>query len=113
MARFLEIQDPNCREILHRPPSRQSNTCLFTKKRRKPRKSSRTCTRETKSFLFPNYGNSTELGPPGLFVTSLDSSGSVGPAGLKPGLSIQTHLSHEQDNPHTHNKYNYGRGAGR
>jgi len=39
-------------------------------------------------------------------VASLDLSGTVGPAGLKPGLSI-THLSHEQDAPahslpHTH-----------
>ena len=29
MERFLEIQGPNCREILQRPPPKQSNTCLL------------------------------------------------------------------------------------
>jgi len=35
MVRCLEIQGLNCREILHLSPPKQSNTCLFRKKRRK------------------------------------------------------------------------------
>jgi len=43
---------------------------------------------EKQSLSHLHHGNSTELGPAGQFFTSLDSSGSVGPAGLRPGLSI-------------------------
>ena len=40
----------------------------------------------------------------------LESSGSVASSrSLKLGLAIQPHLSHEQDNPHAHNTYNYNR----
>jgi len=35
MMRFLEIQVPNFREILHRPIPKQSNTCLLKSTRRK------------------------------------------------------------------------------
>jgi len=70
----------------------------------------RTCTREVEESLRSrshfHYRNGTELaneivnetvnpaseqnhmGPPGFFVTSLESSGSVEPAGSKPGLFI-------------------------
>jgi len=74
----------------------------------------RTCTREVEDLLRSlslfHCGNGTELayepvdptseqnhmGPPGQFLTSLDSSESVGSSGtLKPGFSIQPRLSHE------------------
>jgi len=50
MVRFLEIQGPNCREILSLP--KQSDTWFF-KQDKKTRRRKRTCTRETKSFQFP------------------------------------------------------------
>ena len=31
----------------------------------------------------------------------------MGPAGLNLGVLIDTHLSHDQDNPHAHNNANY------
>ena len=33
IVRFLENQGLNCREILHRPPPKQSNTCLLKRKK--------------------------------------------------------------------------------
>jgi len=92
MIGFLEIQGPNCHEILHCPLPKATHVFLQKKFRRRRR----TCTREVEDPLtglshFHNR-NDTELadepvdpaseqnhmGPPGQFFTSLDSSGSVG-----------------------------------
>jgi len=35
MVRFLEIQGPNCCEILHRPSQKESNPCFFFKEKEK------------------------------------------------------------------------------
>jgi len=55
MIRFLEIQGPNCREILHSPPPKATHP-----KKVKTRSRRRTCTRETKSFPFPLYTTSSQ-----------------------------------------------------
>jgi len=48
--------------------------------------------------------------PPGQFLLSIDSSGSVGSSvSLKPVLSMHPHLPHEQDKVHARNGYNYNR----
>jgi len=39
------------------------------------------------------------MGPPGQFLTSLDSFGSVRRVSLKLVLPIEPHLSHKRDNP--------------
>jgi len=49
------------------------------------------------------------MGPPGQYLTSLYSSGSDRPVTLEPGISIQPHLSHEQENAHADNSCNYDR----
>jgi len=95
MVGFLEIQGLNCHEILHRPLPKATHVSL-KKKQGNPRRRRRTCTREVKDPLTGlshfHYGNNTEpadesvdpaskqnhMGPPGQFLTSLDSSGSVG-----------------------------------
>ena len=94
MVGFLEIQGPNCQ---WNPPlsTTKSNTCLF-KNKKKTRRRRHTCTREVEDPLTGHshfhYRNNTEpadkpvdpaseqnhMGPPGQFLTSLDSSGSVG-----------------------------------
>jgi len=101
MLRFFEIQGPNCRETLHRPLPKATLVC----KKKKPEREG-TPAPEKPSLIHFHYGNTTELGAAGQFVTSLDSSGSVRPACFKPGLQIYTHLSHEHDNPHAHDNYN-------
>jgi len=90
MVGFLETQGPNCHEILHSPLPKTTHVCL------KKKKENPTCTREVEDPLTGlskfHYGNDTEpadepvdhaseqnhMGPPGQFLTSLDSSGSVG-----------------------------------
>jgi len=92
VVRFLEIEGPNCRVVLHRPPPKATHVC-FKKKNRRRR---RTCTREVEDPLTGlshfYYRNDTELadepvdpaseqnhmGPPGQHLTILDWSGSVG-----------------------------------
>ena len=81
------MQGPNFREILHRPLPKQSNTCSFKKQNKTPEGECAPVP-EKPSLSHFHYGNCTEMGPAGQFMTSLDSSGSVGPAGLKPGLLI-------------------------
>jgi len=82
MVRFRELQGPNCHKILHHPLPKQDNTCLFKKN---PEGESASAP-EKLSLSHLHYGNGTELDPAGQFVTSLHSSGSVGPAGLILGL---------------------------
>ena len=124
MVGFLEIQGPNCREILHRPLPKATHFCL-KKKKKNPKENP--CTREVEDPLTGlshfHYGNDTELaeapvdlaseqnhiGPPGQYLTSLDSSGSVRPVSLKPGLSIHPHPSNKQENAHSDNSCNYDR----
>jgi len=84
MVRFLEIQGPNCREVLHRPLPKATHVCWKKKNRRRRR----TCTREVEDPLtglsYFHYRNDTEpadepvdpaseqnyMGPPGQFLTS-------------------------------------------
>jgi len=89
----------------------KSSTAHHPKQRRfvkikKTRRRRRTCTREVEDPLTGlshfRYRNGTQpadepvdpaseqnhMGPPDQFLTSLDSSGSVRPVSLKPGLSI-------------------------
>jgi len=49
------------------------------------------------------------MGRPGQYLTSSDSSGSVRPVSLKPGISIQPHLSHEQENTYADKSSNSNR----
>jgi len=86
MVRFLEIQGPNCRETLHRPLHKATLFCK-TKMNIKSEEEG-TPAPEKPSLAHFHYGNTTELGAAGQFVTSLDSSGIVRPAGLKPSLPI-------------------------
>jgi len=65
MVRFLEIQGPNCREIFHRPLPKQH---LFVKKEKKTEGESAPAP-EKQSICNFHYGNSTEMGPAGQFVT--------------------------------------------
>jgi len=85
MIRFLEIQSLNCRETLHHPLPKATLVC---KKKEKKPEGDGAPAQEKPSFSHFHYGNSTELGAAGQFVTSLDSSGSVRPARFKPGLPI-------------------------
>jgi len=67
----------------------QSNaTLVCLKKKKKNPEGESVPAPEKQSFPHFHHGNSTELGPAGQFLTRVDSSGSVGPVGLKPGLSI-------------------------
>jgi len=93
-GRFFEVQGPKCREVLNRPPPKQSNARLLKKK--KLRRRICTCTREVEdpptSLSHFHCGNSTEaanepldsaseqdhMGPLGQYLTSLDSPRSVG-----------------------------------
>ena len=95
MIRFFEIQGLNCREILHRPLPKATHVC--SKKVKSEGEGAPAPEKPSLSRF--HYGNITELGAAGQFVTSLDSSGSVRPACFIP---IETHLSHEHDNPHAH-----------
>ena len=72
MVRFPEVQGPNCRETLHRPLPKVTLVCL-----KKKEKGEGTLAPEKPSLAHFHYGNTTELGAAGKFVTSLDSSGSV------------------------------------
>jgi len=74
MVRFLEIQGPNCR---HSEPctTHYPNQHLFVKKKKTEEEGAPAP--EKPSFSHFHYGNTTELGAAGKFVTSLDSSGSV------------------------------------
>jgi len=74
MIRFLEIQGPNCRElvILHRPLPKATLVCLKNKTEGEGAPAP-----EKPSLSHSHYGNTTGLGAAGQFVTSLDSSGSV------------------------------------
>ena len=83
MVRFLEIQGPNCHEILHRPLPKATHVCL----KKKPERESAPAPEKPRLSYF-HYGNTTELGAAGQFVTSLDSSGSARPACFKPVLLI-------------------------
>ena len=87
MVRFLEIQGPNCREILHRPLPKVTHFCLKKKRKKKPEGECAPAP-EKPSLSHFHYGNTTEPGAAGQFVTSLDSSGSVRPVCFKPGLPI-------------------------
>ena len=87
MVGFLEIQGPNCDEILHRPLPKATHVCL-KKKRKKKLEGEGAPAPEKPSLSHFHYGNTTELGAAGQFVTSLDSSGSVRPACFTPGLPI-------------------------
>jgi len=104
MIRFLEIQGPNCLETLHRPLPKAT----LVLKKKKPEGEGAPAP-EKPSLSHFHYGNTTELCAAGQFVTSLDSSESVRPACFTQGLPIQTHLSHEHDNPHYHDNYNHHR----
>jgi len=75
MVRFLEIQGPNCRKSLHCP---LPNATLVCKKRKKktPEEEGAPAPEKLRLSHF-HYGNTTELGAAGKFVTSLNSSGSV------------------------------------
>jgi len=76
IVRFLEIQGPNCRETLHCPLPKATLVCKKEKKTPKEK-----AHLHQRNQVFPvshfHYGNTTELGAAGQFVTSLDSSGSV------------------------------------
>jgi len=85
MLRFLEIQGPS-REILHCPLPKATLVCK--KRIRKKPKGEGEPAPEKPSLSHFHYGNTTELGATGQFVTSLDSSGSVRSAYFKPGLLI-------------------------
>ena len=70
------------------PPTTKAKQHLFvTKKNTKTLKEKAPAPKKPSRSHF-HYEKSTELGPAGHLVTSLDSPGSVGPAGLKLGLSI-------------------------
>jgi len=84
MIRFLEIQGLNCCEPLHRPLPKARLVC---KKLKKPEQEGAPAPEKT-SLSHSHYGNTTGLGAASQFVTSLDSSGSVRSAGLKPDLLI-------------------------
>jgi hypothetical protein len=84
MITFLEIQGPNCREILHRPLPKATHVCLKKGKT----EGEGAPAPENPSLSHFHYGNTTELGAADQFKTSLDSSGSVRPACFKPGLPI-------------------------
>jgi hypothetical protein len=58
------------------------------KKRRRKPEGEGTPAPEKPNLSYFHYGNTTELGAAGQFVTSLDLSGSVRPACFKPGLPI-------------------------
>ena len=77
------IQGANFRQILHHPLSKQH---VFALKKKTEGESAPAPEKPSLSHF--QYGNSTKLGPAGQCVTILDSSGSVRPAGFKPGLSI-------------------------
>ena len=79
-------------KIHHHLLTKQSNTCSF------PKQKESAPAPEKPSLSHFHYGNSC---PAAQFVTSLDSSGSVGPAGSKPGLSIKTHTCHMNKTIHT------------
>jgi len=114
MVRFFEIQGLNCRETLHQHlfvmKKKRRGRHIFTRKVEDP---------QTGNSHF-QYGNGLEpadepvdptseqnhMGPPGQFLTSLDSSGSVRRVSLKMVLSIEPHLSHERDNPHADDNCN-------
>ena len=85
------------------PPTTQSNTYLSKSKKTEGEGAPAS---EKPSLSHFQYGNTTELGADGQFVTTLDSSGSVRPACFKLGLPIWTH---EQDYPHAHDNYNQNR----
>jgi len=104
MIRFLEIQGPNCCETLHNPLPKATLVCTKRKSEGEGAPAP-----EKPSLSHFHYGNTTELGAAGQLVTSLDSSGSVRPACFTPGLLIQTHLSHEHNNPHAHDNNNHHR----
>ena len=87
MIRFLEIQGPNCRETLHHSLPKATLVCKKRKKNEKPEGEVAPAPEKTSLSHF-HYGNNTELGAAGQFVTSLDSSGNVRPACFKPGLLI-------------------------
>jgi len=74
MIRFLEIQDLNCCETLHRPLPKATLVCK-KKKRENPKEKAQLHQRTSHSYF--HYGNVTELIAAGQFMTSLDSSGSV------------------------------------
>ena len=86
MLRFFEIQGSNCCETLHRPLLKATLVCK-KKKKKKPEGEGAPAP-EKPSLSHFHYGNITELGATGHFVTSLDTSGSVRPACFKPGLLI-------------------------
>jgi len=90
MVRFVKIPGSNCGETLHRPLPKA--TLVFQKKK-KPREKAHLEVQDPLTGLSHfQYGNGTEpadepvdpaseqnhMGPPGQFLTSLDSSGSVG-----------------------------------
>jgi len=86
MVRFLEVQGPNCRQTLR---CLLPNATLVCKKKEKEKPEGEGAPAPEKPSLFHfHYGNFTELGAAGQFVTSLDSSGSVMPACFKLGLPI-------------------------
>jgi len=86
MVRFPEIQDPNCRETPHQPLPKATLVCKEKKKEKPEGEGAPEPEKPSRSYF--HYGNTIELSATGQFVTSLDSSGSVRPAGLKPGLPI-------------------------
>jgi len=86
MTRFLEIQGPNCRETLHRPLPKA--TPVSKKNKKENPEGEGAPAPEKPSLSHFHYGNTSELGAAGQFVTSLDSSRSVRPAGLKLSLPI-------------------------
>jgi len=88
MIRFLEIQGPKCRESLHSPLPKATLVFKIKKEEEKKPEGEGAPAPEKPSLSHFHYGNTTELGAAGQFVTSLDSSGSVRPACFKPGLPI-------------------------
>jgi len=68
-------------------PARYPKQYLIVKKKEKPEGEDALAPEKPSPSHF-HYGNTTELGAAGQFVKSFDSSGSVRPAGLKPGLPI-------------------------
>jgi hypothetical protein len=68
MVRFFEIQGPSCREILHRPLPKATHVCL-KKKRKKKLEGEGAPAPEKPSLSHFHYGNTTELGSAGHFVT--------------------------------------------
>jgi len=72
MVRFFEIQGPNCRQTLYRPLPKTTLVCK--KKEGKPEEEGAPAP-EKPSLSHFHYGNTTELGTAGQFVTSLDSAG--------------------------------------